>query len=298
MVAVASRTSARSYLYVPGDRPDRFDGALRRGADAVILDLEDAVPPAGKSGARSNVGDWLARQERGSAQLWVRINITSADQDLAAVVMPAVAGVVVPKAEPVLLAEVDRLLTARERDICLPHGHTSVLALIETATGVLLAPEVARSPRVSRLGVGEADLLAELRIRPSGSGDELAPIRLQLVLASAAADIGAPVASTSTDFRDLDELRRSTQALMSLGFRARTAIHPAQVAVINEVFSPSAAELDEARQLVAAYEQSQIGGSGVFTDSQGRMVDAAVVRSAREVLMREGTDSADRQLLT
>jgi len=114
----------------------------------------------------------------------------------------------------------------------------------------------------------------------------MAPLRLQLVVASAAAGIAAPVGPTSTDFRDLDALRASTRALLRLGFRGRTAIHPAQVPVINEVFSPSPEEIEAARRLVTAYEDAERQGRGVLTDDHGRMVDVAVVRSARDVLAR------------
>lgn len=123
-------------------------------------------------------------------------------------------------------------------------------------------------------------------MRPSDSREELAPLRLQVVLASAAAGIGAPVGPTSTDFRDLLALRASTEALLRAGFRARTAIHPAQIPVINEVFSPSPEEVAQARRLVEAFEQSP---AGAMTDADGRMADVAVVRSARELLSRAGS---------
>lgn len=278
---------ARSWLYVPGDRRDFLDAATSRGADALIVDLEDAVPPAGKDAARAIVSGWLPDRPPAGPQLWLRLNSGSAEPDVA-LVTAAVAGVVVPKAVPALLADVGELLGKRERALGIPAGRFAVLALIETAPGLLAAQRLASMPRVAHLGIGEADLCAELRLRPSASREELAPLRLQLVVASAAAGIGAPVAPASTDFRDLDALRASTEALLRAGFRARTAIHPAQVPVINEVFSPSPEEVAEARRLVGAFDASP---SGVITDAHGRMVDIAVVRSARELLGRAGDGS-------
>lgn len=200
----------------------------------------------------------------------------------------ALTGVVVPKAAPELLAQVSQLLTAQEQALGMAEGQFMVLAMIETARALLSLPEIASAPRVTRLGIGEADLAADLGLQPGSGQEELIPLRLQVVTASAALGLAAPAGPTSLDFRDLAGLRESTQALLRIGFRARTAIHPAQIAVINEVFTPSPAETARARRLVAAFEASLRGGAGVTTDEDGRMVDVAVVRAAREVLARAG----------
>jgi citrate lyase subunit beta/citryl-CoA lyase len=283
----AGAAAARSYLYVPGDREDRLHKAETRDADALILDLEDSVAPARKGQARQIVAEWLS-QRRGGAQVWVRITSEQPGTDIGAAVSAAVTGVVVPKADPRLLATVDELLTSREAEIGLPRGQVRVLPLIETAAGLLAVTEIAGAPRVARLGLGEADLAAGLGIRPGPERAELMPLRLQVVVASAARGIAAPVAPTSTDFRDLDALHRSTRALLALGFRARTAIHPAQVPVINAVFTPSADEVERARRLVEALDAAERDGAGVTTDEDGTMVDVAVARSAREILGRAG----------
>lgn len=281
-----AQSTARSFLYVPGDRRDRIDGAASRGADALILDLEDAVPVARKEVARQTVARWLGEEGPGPPELWVRINAGSAGADISACVTGRVTGLVAPKAEVRLLAEVDELLAAQEAMLGVPRGRFAVLALIETAAGLLSAPEVTAAARVVRLGLGEVDLAADLGLVVTESRAEMAPLRLQLVVASAAAGITAPAGPTSTDFRDLDALRASTRALFRLGFRGRTAIHPAQLPVINEVFSPTPEEVEAARQLVAAYEDAVREGRGVLTDDRGRMVDVAVVRSARDLLAR------------
>lgn len=279
-------TAARSYLYVPGDQPARLQRASERGADALIIDLEDSVAPSAKDDARTHAGRWITAASRSSGPVWVRVNPGQAAADIAATVWPGVTGVVVPKAEPALLVQVGELLGQREPEIGLPAGALAMLALIETAAGLLAAPAIAAAERVARLGLGEADLAAELNLRPGPGREELMPLRLQIVLASAAARIAAPVAPVATNFRDLSALRESTHTALRLGFRARTAIHPAQLPVINEVFTPSAAEVSQAQQVVTAFEAAERDGSGVITGGDGEMVDVAVIRSAREVLAR------------
>ena len=281
-MTAADLDPARSYLYVPGIEPDRLAKSPGRGADAVIADLEDAVAVDAKAAARETVATWLASLSASAGQIWVRINARSPVDDIA-VLTGTAAGVVVPKADRGLLERVDAVLADRERDLGLPRGSFAVLPLIESAVGLLDLPAVAAGPRVHRVGIGEADLIGELGLRPGTERAELAPIRLQTVVASAAAGIRAPVAPTSTDFRDLATFRTTSHALLALGFRGRTAVHPAQVPVINEVFTPTVEEVGAARALVELFEAA---GSGVVVDERGRMVDEAVVRSAREVLSR------------
>ncbi len=287
MTDTRKRAPARSYLYVPGDRKDLLAKADAGDADALIVDLEDAVAVEAKAAARETVSEWLSARGGGAdvVELWVRVNALSVEEDLEAVTGPNLSGVVIPKAEPALLSTVDDCLTRLEpeRGVAQPLG---VIGLVETARGLLAVSEVAAGHRVRHLGIGEADLLAELRIHPSAERDELTSLRLRVVVASAAAEIGAPIAPTSTDFRDLDALRRSTTRLLALGFRARTAIHPAQLPIINDVFTPSAEQTQRARGVVTAFEAAERDGTGVVTDKDGRMVDIAVVRSAREVLER------------
>lgn len=238
-----------------------------------------------KAVARDLVAVWLATNAGTTDQVWVRIASHSPAEDIA-ILTGRVSGIMVPKAEPELLREVDGLLTGLERRVKLAQGSIAVIALIETARGLLSAAELASLPRVARLAIGRADLAADLGLllEPEDAGFD--PLLLQLVVASAAAGIASPMAPTSTDFRDLDALRKSTERFLRLGFRGRSAIHPAQLAVINEVFTPSDAEVQRAARLVAAFEESERGGSGVTLDDDGRMVDVAVVRSAREVLSR------------
>ncbi len=204
----------RSYLYCPGDRPDRLARVRGWGANAVIADLEDSVHASEKPVARAAVAAWLAdlpsalhADHAGKGQLgevWVRINAGTLAEDVAAVVGPALRGIVLPKAEPALAASLDDLLSRAERDWGLPPGSVAVQPVIETATGLLAAAELASAPRVTRLGIGEADLAAELGVDVRTDPQILGPLRLQLVVASAAAGIAAPVGPASIDFKDLD----------------------------------------------------------------------------------------------
>lgn len=267
----------RSHLYVPADATDKLDKALARGADALILDLEDGVAPAAKDAARANAVRWLERLGPTGVEVWVRVNTGALrEADVRAVApLPGLCGIWVAKAETVdEMAQLDRLLTSL--------GSTAALgALVESAVGVLAAAWLARAPRVRRLQLGEADLQADLGVTLGESGEELLWARSQLVLAAAAARIEPPVGAVSPDFRDLERLRESTRRMARLGFRGRACIHPAQIPVVNDVFTPAEADLARARELVRRFDA---GGGGASLDGDGRMIDDAVVRSARRLL--------------
>lgn len=281
----------RSYLYVPGDAPEKLHKALGRGADALIVDLEDAVAPARKAEARTVVTEWLKTLPAAGEQpveIWVRINPGElGHEDVRAVVGPALTGVMVAKTESVAeLETLDGLLNEVEEKAGLATGSVRVVPLLESANAVLRAQEIATGPRVVRLQVGEADLAADTGITPGEDERELAPIRTHIVLVSAAARINPPVAPVSTNFRDLDKLRQSTEALARQGFVGRACIHPAQIAVANEVFTPDEASVAAAREVVNAFDAAMAEGRGVAVGPDGRMIDEAVVRNARRVLSR------------
>jgi citrate lyase subunit beta/citryl-CoA lyase len=249
------------------------------------VDLEDAVAVEAKVAARELTGSWLTRQQVPPAALWVRVNTETMEEDVAATAGVGLAGVVLPKAAPNILARLDRLLAGHERRLGLAIMTFAVIPLIETAGGLLECAAIAEAPRVVRLGLGEVDLAADLRVRLTDAGEEMRPLRMCVVVASAAAGIGAPIGPVATDVLDLDGLQQSTRVLADLGFRARAAIHPAQVTVINEMFTPTTAETRAARELISAFEAA---GGGVMRDEHGRMVDRAAVRSAYETLGRAG----------
>ncbi|WP_328477576.1 CoA ester lyase [Actinoplanes sp. NBC_00393] len=282
----------RSFLYVPGNQPKMLATALSRGADALIVDLEDAVPAAEKAATRDAVAAWLTSVPP-AAPVYVRVNagpagLEDARAAVTAALRPAPAaggaaastlrGLVVAKASPEQVTTLGHLLDDLD-----PAGAVGLVPLLETPQAILAAADLASAPRVTRMQIGEADLAAELGITPGD--DSLLLARSTVVLASAAAGIEPPAAAVTTDFRDLDALRRSTRTLKRLGFRGRACIHPAQLPVVHEVFTPSADEVAEARDLVERFEAA---GGGVCLDARGRMVDLAVVRDARRVLALAG----------
>ncbi|MFB7719737.1 HpcH/HpaI aldolase/citrate lyase family protein [Nocardia sp. NPDC056100] len=269
----------RSALYVPGNRPELFEKALTGPADVILLDLEDAVPLCDKDFARAEVAAWLRTLMDVRRRIWVRVNTGDIGAaDLRAVAQPAVAAICLAKTESAQqVRDVDVALGALE----VRPGSIAICALLETAAAILAAPEIAAAPRVSRLQIGEADLRAQLGITPGADDRELLALRTQVVLASAAADIAPPLAPVSTDFRNLDAFRESTRALWRLGFRGRACIHPAQLPIANEIFTPSPDAVERARALILRFENAS---GGVVLDDAGRMVDRAVIRQARRVL--------------
>jgi citrate lyase subunit beta / citryl-CoA lyase len=246
-----------------------------------------ALPPPGTLPPPGNLplsgGGAVGTAADGPA-VWARISPDSLTEDLDAVVRPALDGIVVAKVDDAALLErLDILLAALERDRGLPVGRIAVSPRIESARGLRRIDAIAAAPRVLLLGLGEADLVADLGLQPGPDGLELLPARFEAVTASAAAGLAAPVGPASVDYRDLERLRTGTTALRRLGFAGRTAVHPAQVKVINEVFTPDADEVAAAERVVAAFTA---GGGGASVAADGTMVDEAVVRSARAVLAR------------
>ena len=258
---------ARSYLYVPGNRPERFDKACAAGADAVIVDFEDAVPPAEKDAARAAFAAWASAEN----PVVVRVNATGSEwfeRDLIACEAPGVTGVVLPKAEkiaPIVIA------------LCQRRG-IALLPLIETAVGMAQAEAVAATPCVQRLMFGTIDFQFELGI--DGDGDELIAYRSHLVLASKLAGIQSPVDGPCTSWEDQALLTADSQRARKLGFGGKLCIHPKQVAAVNAAFSPSEAEVTWARKVVEAAQRS--GGAAVAVD--GRMIDKPVILKAERIL--------------
>ncbi|MCC3273298.1 CoA ester lyase [Arthrobacter zhangbolii] len=285
----------RSFLYVPGNKPDLFPKAAAGAADALILDLEDAVPLDRKDEARTAVGRWLtAGAGTGAAgasprpeprqQQWVRLNPDSFDSDLHAVTGPALDGVFLAKCSRAVLEGAAGVLAELEIERDLPAGSIGIIGLIEDAAALAELDDIVRSRRLVTLALGEVDLLADLRMaRTAGTAAALDSLRTRLVVACAAAGLSAPVAPTSTAIRDTELFERTGRHLHDLGFRSRTAIHPSQVELIHKTFTPDDAALAAARELVGRFDGQ---GGGVGVDSEGRLIDAAVIRSARETLGR------------
>lgn len=277
-----TRTDSRSFLYVPAIKPALFDKAVRGDTDAVIIDLEDAVPLSQKANAREAVKEWLKTREPTDTEIWVRVTPEFLAEDLDAAARSGVAGIMIAKCSTVTLARADALLTELESTRKL--DTLAVIGLLETADALRSIAAMAGYARVRTFGIGEVDLLADLRIaRTPETEAVIDTIRMQVVIGCAAASLAAPVAPTSTDFRDLDGFVTTTQHFVDMGFRARTALHPSQVPIINAALTPSDETIASARRLVELYELSD---GGPTVDDQGRFVDEAVMRGAREVLAR------------
>lgn len=296
MTTVApSRALPRSYLYVPGNATDKLDRALGRGADAPVVDLEDAVPLSGKDAARAGVLRWLGDVDPGSCQVWVRVNAG----DLRRTDIAAFAGA--PHLTGLVLAKLDEAQEVVEIAGALAaagDGSTLLMPLLETARAILAADAIATQPRVHQLQIGEVDLCADTAIEPGDDEAELASLRARVVLASAAAGIAPPVGPVSRNFTDLGRFAESTRRLRRQGFFGRCCIHPAQLPVVAEVFTPTDQEVAEAAALVAAFDAAVSKGNGVLVDDAGRMVDLAVIRSARRTLAAGAAGGRSRYVAT
>ncbi|WP_353246990.1 CoA ester lyase [Limnohabitans sp.] len=266
---------ARSFLFVPGHRPERFAKALASGADAVIIDLEDAVPLDAKDTARSALlSAWADFDADQRARLLVRVNPAGTpwhEADLAAVAsLSGLGALMLPKAENPQQLE---------------HAFTAcgvpVLPLIESAEGVGQMDAIARASGVLRLGLGHIDLQADLRIICGPDEAEIAPIRLAMVVASRRAHLPAPVDGVTTATTDADVLARDAQRSRRFGFGAKLCIHPAQVAGVHQALAPTEAECDWARRVLAA---EVAAGGGAFS-VDGKMVDPPVLLLARQILL-------------
>lgn len=293
MVSYADVALYRSYLYAPGSSPEVMRKALVAGADAVVLDLEDAVAPDRKEHARVEVaallrelGGAVAGSDPTSPAVHVRINRSGdgyLEDDLKAVVHPALRAIRLPKSESsAAIAAVAVRLDELERARGLPPGRIHLYPTVESALGAVSIAELATAPRVARFALGAADLLVDLGAH---GDDDLATlsIRTDLVLRSRVAGVGPPVDSVFTDLDDLEGLRRSARRARSLGFHGKSVIHPCQLAPVHEVFTPTDDELVRAEQIIAALEEAERQGSGAVA-LDGSFVDAAVAARARATL--------------
>lgn len=268
---------ARSLLFVPGHRPERFEKALATEAGGVIIDLEDAVAPQDKAAARAHVLAYVQRTTPAQrARLLLRINPEGPDfeEDLSALTAlreHPLAGLVCPKAaDPEQLAEAGRAAGA----------NVALLPLIESAEGWAQVAALARTPGVLRLVFGHLDFQLDMGMAADVVQSELLPVRLDLVAASRRAGLVSPVDGVTPDVADAAACEADTRRAMRLGFGAKLCIHPSQVVTVNATLAPSQAERDWARRVLVANEQAQ----GAVFQFEGRMVDAPILTRARRLL--------------
>ena len=265
---------ARSFLFVPGNRPERFAKALASGADAVIIDLEDAVPLDAKDTARTALRNaWKDFDAAERVRLLVRVNPAGTpwhSSDLAAVAsLTGLGALMLPKAE-----------NAQQVEHAFMASGVPVLPLIESAEGVGQMDTISCAAGTLRLGLGHIDLQADLGMRCGPDEAELAPVRLALVVASRRAGLPAPVDGVTTATQDAEVLAADAQRSRRFGFGAKLCIHPAQVAGVHQALAPTEAECDWARRVLAA---EVAAGGGAFS-VDGKMVDPPVLLLARSLL--------------
>lgn len=266
---------ARSFLFVPATRPERFAKALASGADAVIIDLEDAVAPGEKAQARQLLAQaWASLAMTGRARVLVRVNAGNTawhGDDLNLLGGLGVAGVVLSKAEH----------AAQLSHVAAVLGPACVLVpLIESVAGLDAADALARCPQVLRLAFGNLDFQADAGLICGPDEAELTAVRLAVLLASRRALLPSPIDGVTAATQDTAQLARALLRCRSGGFGAKLCIHPSQVAAVNAAFTPSPAEIDWARRVLAASEAA--GGGVVSLD--GRMVDTPVLLLAQRTL--------------
>ncbi|MEQ5815652.1 CoA ester lyase [Marinobacter sp. NFXS11] len=258
--------TARSILFVPGSRPDRFEKARNSGAHQIAIDLEDAVSPAEKNEARAATAAWLGKGNVAT----VRINAADTEWfkgDLEMMAGAPQATVMLPKAD---------FRSVRETAQALP-GH-KLIALIETVKGFKELRSVAESSGVTRLAFGSVDFGTETGI--TDEGDAMTAIRTQIIIESCFAGLEPPVDGVSVGFANPDQMNNDARRSRQLGFGGKLCIHPKQVAAVNDAFTPGAEEVDWARRVVAAMQSS----SGGATTVDGKMVDKPVVVQAERIL--------------
>jgi len=276
----------RSLLYVPVTSERFVAKAHTRGADGIILDLEDAVAPSEKERARELVPEAAATVSQDGADVLVRINRPwrLAVRDVEAAVGPQVCALVLPKVDSAehvrALAEV---VGEVEGERGLPPGHTSFVVRVENARGLLRTAEIAAAdPRVVAIGLGSSDYTVETGMAPGGDGTVAASV--QIVNAAVAAGVlPLGLVSTIVEFSDLEGFRAEVERSRAIGLRGAPCVHPSQVPILNEVFTPTEAELERARRVVAEYEAALADGVGAIT-VDGAFVDQPYYDEAKRLL--------------
>jgi citrate lyase subunit beta/citryl-CoA lyase len=280
----------RSMMFVPVNVRKFVDGAHTRGADVIILDLEDSILPKDKAEARTLVADAAAKVSRGGADVLVRVNreLRHCVRDLEAIVGAGIYGFMLPKVHSAqhvrLVAEA---LDEIEAERGVANGHTRIVAMIETAEAFFHVKEIAAAhPRVVALTLGSEDFALSVGMVPEAEG--LFYPKQQIVLAARAAGI-LPLGfiGTVADYKDLDAFRAAVRRSRRIGFTGASVIHPSQIAILNEEFRPSAEEVEKARRIVDAFEAAAKGNTGAI-EVDGKMVDIPVVERARQTLARHG----------
>lgn len=276
----------RSLMFVPITREKFVNSAHQRGADAIILDLEDSVPEAEKDRARTLIHSAAKVVSVAGADVVVRINRPwhQAFKDVEAAVGPGVMALMCPKVEsPEHVVVISELLDTFEAERGLPIGYTKLVALVETADAFFRLREIAKSsPRLVAMSLGAEDFALALAMEPIGETLQLAK-QTMIIAARGAGILPLGFMGTVADFADLDAFRETIRRSRRFGFAGGTCVHPSQVGILNEGYGYSDADVDLATRMVAAYDDAKAKGLGAVT-FEGKMIDVPVVERAQNVL--------------
>ena len=277
----------RSLVFVPGNRANMLERALGFGADVVMVDLEDSVPPGEKAAAAELAVEWVPRLAAAGRRVMVRVNSLDTGltaDELAAVVCPDLAGISIGKGNTAWdLQQVDRLLAPLEAGAGVAAGGIKVVPWIETAMAIVHVYEMAQaSQRIVGIAFGAEDYTNDMGVIRNDFGEECYYARSAVAVAARAAGVGA-LDGPFVGFRDPDGLRQDAGAARQMGYTGKFAIHPAQIDIINETFSPSPEDVAYARRVMAAWEEAEAAGRGSLS-IDGRMVDVPVVKRAQNLL--------------
>jgi citrate lyase subunit beta/citryl-CoA lyase len=276
----------RSYLFTPATTLGKLPKALASGVDALILDLEDSVPVQEKAKARAALVEML--REPPALPTYVRINALStpfALDELLEIGAVVPTGIMLPKVEAASdLHTVDWILRQVERRRGVPEGSIEVLPIIETGRGIAAAGPIAEAvKRVQRLMFGAVDLGLDMNLDLDAEMGAVAQARFAIALASRVAGLVPPLDTSFLDLQNPEKLRNSAINARATGFGGKACIHPSQVPIVNEVFTPTAAELEQARKVIAAFEKAEREGAAALV-VDGAMIDYPVVERARRLL--------------
>ncbi|OON88697.1 aldolase/citrate lyase family protein [Pyramidobacter sp. YE332] len=287
----------RTMLYLPGNNPNMLVRGHLFGSDGIVMDMEDAVALSEKDAARVMISKFLRRGDFGSVEVTVRINGADTEfwkKDLEAVVpCKRLDGIRLPKADsPQVIKDVDEELSRLEDKYGIAQGHIKLFCILETAYGIWHAYDVAMaSRRVTAILPGGEDLVADLKTSRTPEGTELEWSRRMIVIAARAAGVDA-IDLMFPRVTDDEGLRRDAQFSKDLGFDGKSIIHPNQIPVIHEIFTPSEKEIEKAQRIIAAAEDARARGLGTVS-VDGRMVDVPVVKRARYILVKAGLEKED-----
>lgn len=274
----------RSLLFAPADNAKLLDKAHERGADAVILDLEDAIPAAGKAAARAGIAAWIERLHGRGVPVVVRVNAGWLDlyADLVEIVRPGLAAIVLPQVKDDLqVRAVDAIVAELEAAQGRPQGGIGLIALIEAPATLPHLPAIAAIARVVGLALGSEDFSLTLRAEPTPAALTL-PCQMiaQATAGRGLMALGLP--DSLANFRELDRYAQATAQARAMGMTGALCIHPTQVPLVNQAFAPSAAERDWAKRVLSAWVEAERHGSGVIA-VDGQMIDRPVVERARSI---------------